>query len=277
MRIAITGSKGQLGTSLQLALKDAELLLMDLPECDLTDLEVATATIGRFQPEMVIHCAALTNVDGCERDPEAAYRVNVLGTRNMAVAAQQAGSSMVYISTDYVFDGAKDEPYWEYDDANPLSVYGRTKWVGEGLVRSLVPRYYIVRIAWLYAQGFRNFVETVLRLAQERGRLTMVTDEVGSPTYAPDVAQAIARLIRLPAYGTYHLPNSGACSRYEWAREILRQAGQTDVEVIPSENYPRLARVPKRAELRNFCAAEMGIIMRPWQQALEDYFLGRTK
>jgi len=276
MRIAITGSKGQLGTSLQQALRAEELLLIDLPECDLTNLAAAITVIGHFRPEVVIHCAAMTNVDGCERDPEAAYRVNVLGTRNVAVAAQQSSSSMVYISTDYVFDGIKSEPYWEYDDPRPLSIYGRTKWIGEELTHSLVSRYYIVRIAWLYARGFRNFVETILRLAQERGRITMVTDEVGSPTYAPDAARAIAQLIRLPAYGIYHLPNSGTCSRYEWAKEILRLAGRSDVELAPSENYQRPARVPKHAELRNFCAAELGIVMRSWQQALEDYFVERA-
>lgn len=274
MRIAITGSKGQLGSSLQRALVSEDLLLIDLPDYDLTDLRVATKTIGDFRPDVVIHCAAMTNVDGCERDPEAAYRVNVLGTRNVAVAAQQSGAAMVYISTDYIFDGTKGEPYWEYDDPRPLSVYGRTKWIGEELTRSLVGRHYVVRVAWLYARGpHNNFVKTVLRLAQERGRITMVTDEVGSPTYAPDVAQAIAQLIRLPAYGIYHLPNAGTCSRYEWAKEILNLAGRNDVELIPSENYQRLARVPKYVELRNFCAAELGIVMRNWRQALADYFL----
>lgn len=272
MRMVITGSKGQLGSALQGVLSCDDLLLLDLPDYDLTDLGLAMQTIGDFRPEVVIHCAAMTNVDGCELDPEAAYRVNVLGTRNVAVAAQQSGAAMVYISTDYVFDGAKGEPYWEYDDPNPLSVYGRTKWIGEELTRSLVSRHYIVRVAWLYARGFRNFVETVLRLAREKGRMTMVTDEVGSPTYAPDVAQAIARLIRVPAYGVYHLPNAGSCSRYEWAREILRLAGWDSVELLPGENYQRPARVPKRVELRNFCAAELGIVMRPWQQALKDYF-----
>ncbi len=274
MRIVITGSKGQLGSSLQQVLGTEELLLMDLPEYDLTDLKAATEAIRVFCPDVVIHCAAMTNVDGCERDPETAYRVNVLGTRNVAVAAQQSGAAMVYISTDYVFDGMKGEPYWEYDDPRPLSVYGRTKWIGEELTRSLVCRHYVVRVAWLYARGaYNNFVKTVLRLSQERGRITMVTDEIGSPTYAPDVARAISQLIRLPAYGIYHLPNSGTCSRYEWAKEILHLAGRNDVELVPSTNYQRPARVPKHVELRNFCAAELGIVMRDWRQALEDYFL----
>ncbi len=272
MRIAITGSKGQLGSALQRVLVADELLLLDLPEHDLTDLAATLGAIAAFQPEVIIHTAALTDVDGCERNPELAYRVNVLGTRNVAVAAQQCGASLVYISTDYVFDGTKGAPYWEYDDPHPLSVYGRTKWLGEQVTRDLAQRFYIVRVAWLYGAGPRNFVRTVLRLAQERRRLQMVTDELGSPTYALDVAHALNRLIRQPAYGIYHLPNAGVASRYEWAQEILRLAGLREVELIPSTNYVRAAQVPKQAELRNFCAAELGIIMRPWREALQAYF-----
>lgn len=272
MRIAVTGSKGQLGSALQRVLVGEDLLLMHLPECDLTDLQATIAKLTAFEPQVIIHTAALTDVDRCERDPETAYRVNVLGSRNVAVAALESGSAMVYISTDYVFDGDKGEPYWEYDEPNPLSVYARTKWIGEKLVRRLLSRYYIVRIAWLYGQGPRNFVNTVLRLASERDSIAMVTDEVGSPTYALDVAGALSRLIRCPAYGTYHLPNSGTCSRYEWAEEILRLAGRTNVALIPRQDYQRAARVPKNVSLRNFCAAELGITMRPWQEALRDHF-----
>jgi len=271
MRIAVTGSKGQLGTALQAELLGHDLQLIDLPEHDITQLGAVRDLVCSFGPEVLIHAAALTDVEGCERDPEAAYRLNVLGTRNVAVAAQECVAALVYISTDYVFDGRKSEPYWEYDDCSPVSVYSRTKWIGERLVQQLCPRSYVVRVAWLYGQGPRNFVRTVLRLADERGRLQMVTDEVGSPTYATDVAAALARLIREPAYGIYHLPNSGVCSRYEWAHEILARTGRTRVELTPSQNYQRLARVPARAELRNFCGAEIGISMRPWREALQAY------
>ena len=275
MRIAITGSKGQLGSVLQRVLSNETLLCIDLPEYDITDLKAITASIAQFQPDCVIHTAAMTDVDGCEREPEKAYRINVLGTRNVAVAAQQSGAALVYISTDYVFDGTKTEPYWEYDPTNPLSVYARTKWIGEETVRHLLGQYYIVRIAWLYGTGPRNFVGTVLRLATERDSIRMVTDEVGSPTYALDVAQAIGRLVQQPAYGTYHLPNSGTFSRYDWAKEILSLAGRTDVELIPTENYQRAARVPKHVALRNFCGSEVGITMRPWQEALRACFSDR--
>jgi dTDP-4-dehydrorhamnose reductase len=272
MRIAITGSNGQLGRALQQRLTDDVLMPIDLPAYDITDLAAITASVREFRPDTIIHTAAITDVDGCERNPELAYRVNVLGTRNMAVAAQQAGASMVYIGTDYVYDGTQETPYWEYDTPNPLSVYARTKWLGEEQLRHLLPRHYIARVAWLYGDGPRNFVRTVLRLADERDSLSMVTDEWGSPTFADDVAAALQRLIALPAYGTYQLPNSGVCSRYDWAAEILRLAGRTaDLELIPSQNYPRLARVPRHVEMRNFNGAEIGIVMRPWQEALQDY------
>ena len=191
MRIAITGSRGQLGTALARVYAHETLLPIDLPEHDITDLDAITAALRAFAPDLIIHAAAMTNVDACETDPDLAYRVNTLGTRNVAVAALQTGAPMVYVSTDYVFAGDRTEPYWEFDEVRPLSVYGHSKWAGEQIVRQLLSPHYIVRTAWLYGDGPRNFVETVLRLARERGALTMVTDEVGSPTYAPDLAGAI--------------------------------------------------------------------------------------
>jgi len=271
MRIAITGSDGQLGTTLQEVFAAEPLLPLDLPCYDITDLRALLDSLERFGPDVIIHAAAMTDVDGCERDPQAAYRANVLGTRNVAVAAQRAACPLVYISTDYVFDGSREEPYWEYDAPNPLSVYAHTKWMGEQVIRDLCAQHYVVRIAWLYGPGRRNFVKTVLRLAAEGRTLRMVTDEVGSPTYALDVARALAQLVRLPAYGIYHLPNAGVCSRYEWAAEILRQMGREDVELVPTQDYPRAARVPKHVSLRNSMGAAIGIIMRPWREALADY------
>jgi len=275
MRIAIIGSRGQLGSALGQVLGHEQLLLIDLPEHDITNLQAITKTLAQFEPAVIIHTAALTDVDGCERNPEMAYRVNVLGTRNVAVAAQQSDCALVYISTDYVFGGDKETPYWEYDQPNPLSIYAQTKCAGEEVVRHLLCKYYVVRTAWLYGTGHRNFVETVLRLADERHRIHMVTDEVGSPTYALDLAQALALLIRQPAYGIYHLTNAGTCSRYEWAQEILRLAGRTDPELIPGQNYQRAARVPKRVALHNLFGAELGIVMRPWREALQDYIDAR--
>lgn len=271
MRIAITGSKGQLGTALQQRLVGEALLPLDLPEWNVADAAQVSSALEAFAPEVVIHTAALTNVDQCEVEPDAAYRVNALGTQNVALACQRLGAAMVYISTDYVFDGTKDAPYLEYDPPSPLSVYARSKVAGEWYTQALLSRFYIVRPAWLYARGGHGFLQTVLRLARERGSLSMVTDEVGSPTYAPDLADAIARLIPSRMYGIYHFTNSGVCSRYEWACAILRLSGLDHIPVTPSQGYVRKARVPRRVELRNFCGAtQLGIVLRPWQEALVD-------
>lgn len=277
MRIAVVGSKGQLGTALQARLADETLLPLDLPELDITDAAQVRETLEGFAPDVVIHVAALTNVDQCETEPDQAYRVNAVGTQNVALACQRCGATMVYTSSDYVFDGSKGAPYLEYDQPSPLSVYGRTKLAGEWATQTLLRRFYIVRPAWVYAPGRRNFVETVLRLARERGALTMVTDEAGSPTYAPDLVDAIARLLPSELYGIYHFTNGGVCSRYEWACEILRLAGLGHIAVTPSQNYVRPAPVPKRVELRNLCGAtQLGITLRPWQEALADCLKARS-
>ncbi len=272
MRLAITGAWGQLGRSLQEALNGHDLFLIDLPEHDITDTGIISA-IADFEPDMVVHAAAMTDVDGCELHPDAAYKVNALGTRNAALACQRCDSPMLYISTDYVFDGEREEPYLEFDDPNPISVYGRSKLAGELFVRSLLNCFYIVRTAWLYSQGSNNFVSRILELAEEREELSVVTTEVGSPTYAPDLAEAIVRLIDHPLYGIYHLINEGSCSRYELAHKILELAGKSDFPLYPAETYNRPAKVPAHAVLRNFCAAaELGITLRPWEEALRAYF-----
>lgn len=275
MKVAITGSAGQLGLALQARLTSHELLLMDLPQYDIGDHRQTRDSITGFRPEVVIHAAAYTNVDGCESDPALAYRVNALGTQNVAVACQECGAAMVYVSTDYVFDGLKDEPYWEWDSPNPQSTYARSKLAGEAITRTLLQRFYIVRTAWLYSRQGKNFVKTVLRMAGEREHLQFVTDEVGSPTYAPDLAEAIVKLIPSGLYGIYHFTNSGVCSRFEWARAILELAGLDSSRISPTQGFARAARVPARSELRNFCGAtQLGIVLRPWRAALEDYFGG---
>ncbi|MHB9034298.1 MAG: dTDP-4-dehydrorhamnose reductase [Anaerolineae bacterium] len=271
MRIAVTGSQGQLGRALQEQNPEHELLLIDLPENDITDLLATRVLLQEFKPDTIIHAAAMTDVEGCEKNPDLAYRVNAIGTRSIASSALELGIPVVYISTDYVFDGTLTRPYWEYDLPNPQSIYAQTKWMGEQIIRQHIARHYIVRIAWLYGAGPRNFVRTVLRLARERGEMTMVTDEQGSPTYANDVADALYGLVKTRAYGTHHLPNLGICSRYDWACKILELAGISGVQVHPGTNYQRTARVPKTVELRNSMSAAVGITMRSWQEALGDY------
>jgi dTDP-4-dehydrorhamnose reductase len=269
MRIAITGAAGQLGQALQAALNgDHDLVPLTHGELELGDpgcIERIVATGA----DLVIHPAAWTNVDGCARDPERAYRINGLGTRYVALACRRLGARLVYVSTNEVFDGEASAPYLEYDPAHPINQYGRSKWVGEQAVRELVDRHYIARVAWLFG-GERNFVRTVLRLAGERDTLRIVDDEIGSPTYTPDAAGAIAQLIGTECYGSYHIVNEGACSRFELAAETLRAAGKQDVRLEPMRlaEYARDSRVPRATPLVNIAAADLGISLPPWQEAL---------
>jgi dTDP-4-dehydrorhamnose reductase len=274
MRIIITGHKGQLGRALQEVLGGEELRGLDLPECDLADPGRAREAVAEFRPEVVIHTAAMTNVDACERAPEAAYRANVLATQNVALACARAGAAMVHVSTNDVFDGTLGRPYCEWDPPSPKSVYARSKAAAELTVRSLLRQFYIARTAWLYAPGRNNFVAKILAAADRPGALRVVTDEVSSPTYAPHLAQAIARLIQTEQFGFYHLVNSGCCSRYDWAREILRLAGRDEVALQPitTAEWPRPAPPPLYTPLTNLAAAALGITLPPWQAGLQAYF-----
>lgn len=279
MRVLITGGQGQLGRDLQQALAEHEVRSTDLPELDVTEPSPLLDAVDSFQPEVVIHAAAFTDTARCETEPDLAYAVNVLGARNVAVACGQAGAAMLYISTNEVFDGAQREPYLEFDQPNPLNTYARSKLAGERCVQTLLPRHYIVRTAWLYGLGGSHFPAKILAAAGERGELSVVTDEIATPTWTHDLAEAIARLIRQPLYGVYHFTNSGACSRFEWAREVLRLAGREDVTLRPvtTAEYRTTGgagpRKPPYSVLRNFAGAVgLGIELRPWQEALEDYF-----
>lgn len=277
MRILITGANGQLGIALQRALGDHDLTLIDLPEVDITDREALAAVFAAAGPELVVHCAAYTDVDGCARNPELAYRVNATGTQNVALACQSAGAALVHISTNEVFAGDEPGGYEEWMPLAPRNPYGRSKAAAEAHVRALLGRAYIVRTAWLYAPGGRNFIHAILRRARETGTVRVVTDEVGNPTYAPDLAAAIAQLIATGQYGTYHFVNSGACSRWAFANEILRQAGVAATNVpILSSAYPRASTPPPFAALHNRAGAALGITLRPWPEALADYLRDST-
>jgi dTDP-4-dehydrorhamnose reductase len=273
MRIYITGAKGQLGRALMRRFTYHDLLGVDLPEVDLTDLSAARSSVAAFKPEVVIHAAAYTDVDGAARNPDLAYRVNALGTRNVAVASEAIGAALLAISTNEVFDGSKNEPYLEFDPANPINPYAKSKLAAEVFVRDLTARFYIVRTAWLYAAGGNNFVRKIITRAEDDGRPQVVTDEVSSPTYADDLITAIEQLIATGAYGIYHFTNEGACSRYEFAQKILELSGRAHIPIEPIllGDYPRPSTPPPYAPLRNFCGAQIGITLRPWQDALADY------
>jgi len=274
MRIVLTGCKGQLGTALQKVLAHEEFLGLDLPEYDITDPGSIIDTVVGFKPDVVIHAAALTDVDGCERNPELAFRVNALGTHNIALACERGNAAMIHVSTNDVFDGTLGRPYYEWDTPSPQSVYARSKAAAEFYVRTFLQRFYIVRTAWLYARGGNNFVTKIIAAADKHGALRVVADEVSAPTYAPDLAQAIAQLVHTAHYGIYHFTNSGFCSRYDWACKILEISGrgQAAVEAITSDEWTRAAPPPLYAPLVNFSGAALGITLRPWEEALKDYF-----
>jgi dTDP-4-dehydrorhamnose reductase len=271
MRIAITGATGQLGRALCAALGPRhEVIPLGRADVDLERPD-AVERLAATGAELIVHPAAYTNVDGCARDPALAYRVNALGTKYAALACRRLGAPLVYISTNEVFDGAGARPYLEYDPAAPINPYGWSKWCGEQAVREALDRFYIARVAWLFG-GERNFVRTVLRLAGEREELAMVADEIGSPTYAPDAAAAVARLIETDHYGTYHLVNAGHCSRYDFAAAALRFAGRdTRLRPIRLVDFKRESTVPRYTPLENAAAAALGIALRPWHEALEEY------
>lgn len=273
MRILLTGHKGQLGRTLLPLLSAHDILGIDLPEHDITDRAALLVLARDFRPDLILHAAALTNVDGCARDPALAYRANGMGTQNVALAAVEVGAEMLYVSTNEVFDGRAAEPYHEWAATHPINAYGRSKLAGEWYTQHLLWRFYIVRTAWLYAAGGRNFPHRIIELADERGSLNVVTDEIGSPTYVVDMARALVALLETHAYGIYHLVNEGSASRYEFAHEILRLSGRAHIPLAPitSADFQRASTPPLYAPLANNAAAALGIRLRPWQAALAEF------
>lgn len=272
MRVVITGAKGQLGRQLTAVFSAHTVFELDLPDEDITSPAIS-ARIAEFRPELVVHTAAYTDVDGCERDPDLAFQVNAIGSLHVALGAQRADAVMLYISTNEVFDGIRRDRYREWDSVNPTSVYARSKAAGEQIVRDLLQRFYIVRIAWLFGPGGANFVTKILARAEKHGALRVAADEYGNPTYAPDLAAAIFQLTASDQYGIYHVTNKGFCSRYEFAREIIRLAGKPDLPITPilSAEWPRPSTPPLHAVLANTAGSAVGVSLRSWQAALAEY------
>jgi len=230
------------------------------------------------KPDAVIHCAAYTNVDGAEADADGAFKVNVIGSQNIAAGCLETGARLVYVSTDYVFDGAGSTQYREFDAVNPQTVYGRTKWQGEEIVRQILGRHYIIRTAWLYGEG-NNFVRTMLRLAETQSSLRVVADQIGTPTSTVDLAWSVFRMLASDAYGTYHATCQGQCSWYEFAREIFLQTGKA-VEVVPvtTAEFIRPAKRPAYSVLDNYMLRmSVGDPTRHWQEALHEYLNALVK
>jgi len=278
-RVLVTGARGLLGTPTTAMFRQdegVEVLAVDLPELDITDESSVARQFKAFNPDLVINCAAYTQVDGCEQNEALARRVNGLGAGIVAVAAAVCGARMIHISTDYVFEGDAKSPYTE--DQPPgrlgkLSAYGRSKLIGEQLVQLCHSESLIVRTAWLYGPDGPGFPAAILRKAREEGRLRVVNDQTGSPTYAPDLAAALYKLARLSVSGIVHVTNSGQCTWYEFAREIVRLTGlDVPVEPVTTAEFPRLAKRPAYSVLANRRFDEaVGSPLRHWREAAAEY------
>jgi len=274
MKVLIIGAGGMLGHDLVDVLgKENEISTPNTQTLDITDIHQTIEKIKTFKPHVVIHAAAYTDVNGSQSNEDLAYKLNALGTRNVAVSCNEADCAMVYISTDYVFDGKKGSPYFEYDQPNPLNVYGKTKYLGEVFVHETLNKFYIVRTSWLYGLHGTNFPKTMLKLAKTNDNLSVVNDQIGSPTYTLDLAKAVSELIKTPKYGVYHITNSDSCSWYEFAREIFHNAGvNIKLEPISSDEYPQPAERPKYSVLKNYNWKMEGFNeIRSYKDALKDY------
>ncbi|CDA69881.1 dTDP-4-dehydrorhamnose reductase [Clostridium sp. CAG:510] len=275
MKVLVTGVKGQLGYDVmaELAKRNIEAIGVDIDEMDITDKISVEKVIGEAAPDVVVHCAAYTAVDAAEDNEALCRRVNADGTRNIAEVCKKLDCKMVYISTDYVFDGQGTRPWEPDDERHPLNVYGQTKYEGELAVQENLSKYFIVRIAWVFGKNGKNFVKTMLKLAETHDKLTVVNDQFGSPTYTYDLARLLVDMIQTDKYGIYHATNEGICTWYEFACEIFRQAGvKIEVTPVPASEYPAKAKRPENSRLDKSKLTENGFERLPsWQDALGRY------
>ena len=273
MRTIITGASGQLGQALQKILDKYSFDVLDTPRWDVEEHSIVQK-LTSLRPELIIHAAAMTNVDACAKDPDKAFSVNAFGTQNVAHACLRVNAQMVYISTNEVFDGRAGQPYNEDDKPGPINPYGSSKRTGEQMATHyLKTGLYIVRTAWLYGGGHK-FPEKIIETADKHGQLKVVTDEISNPTYTLDLAEAIAQLVRTHEHGIYHFTNDGYCSRFDFAKEILRLSGREHIPIQPITltEYSRPSVVPPFTALANTKGVELGIELRPWQEALQAHF-----
>jgi dTDP-4-dehydrorhamnose reductase len=273
MKILITGAYGMLGSDLREVLKNQELIVTGSKDLDITDEEKVVEFVCENSPELVINAAAYTAVDDCETHYDDAYAVNAIGPKNLAIGCNKLDIPLVHISTDYVFDGTKRTPLIEADKLGPQSAYGKTKLAGEEFIQENTDKYFILRTAWLYGLHGNNFVKTMLDLAENHDEITVVDDQVGSPTYSFDLAVAITNLLFSDKYGIYHVTNEGECSWYEFAKLIF-ELSNIDVKVVPvtTEEFPRPAPRPHYSVLNNKKWNSSGFVpMRTYQEALSEY------
>ena len=275
MRVLVTGVKGQLGYDVVNECKKQGIdpVGVDIEEMDITDEAAVRKVITESNVEAVIHCAAYTAVDAAEDNVDLCRKVNAGGTENIAKVCKELNLKMMYISTDYVFDGQGERPWQPDDERHPLNVYGQTKCEGEYAVEKYLDKYFIVRIAWVFGVNGKNFIKTMLRLGKERGAVSVVNDQIGSPTYTFDLAVLLVDMIQTEKYGRYHATNEGLCSWYEFACEIFQQAGM-DVKVTPvsSDQFPAKAKRPSNSRMSKDKLEENGFNRLPtWQDALSRY------
>lgn len=274
-KIIVTGCNGQLGRAINnLYGRNAEIELVntDVAELDITNLEDTLAFVQEVRPYAIINCAAHTAVDACETDVDNAYRINALGPRNLSIAATKTGAKLVQVSTDYVFSGDAHSPYTEFDTPNPQGIYGKTKLEGENFVKAFADKYFIIRTAWLYGEG-KNFVKTMLRLAETNDTVRVVMDQVGSPTSTVELAKMIDALIWTENYGVFHGTCEGVCSWADFAEEIFRLAGKkVKVERITSDEFKAAAKRPAYSVLDNYMLRlTCGYVAGDWKEAIAEY------
>lgn len=277
MKVLVTGAKGMLGQDLcPIFEKDGyEVIPTDYDTLDITDENAVNKTVDEIKPDIIVHCAAYTNVDKAEGDYEGAYKLNVAGAKNVAAAAAHNNAIMVYISTDYVFDGEKNSPYLPSDKPNPINAYGKTKYLGEVEVQKYCKKFYIARTAWLYGIKGKNFVETMISLSSKMPSLKVVDDQTGSPTWTYELINGILKLLKNEPFGIYHVSGTGETSWYGFAKEIFEKENiKTDLAPCTTEEFPRDAKRPKYSYMKN----ENGLVLtRDWKLALADYLKQRKE
>ena len=276
MKVLVTGVNGQLGYELVKELNNkgyTDILAVDKDEMDITNKDMVNKVIKNYYPDVIFHCAAWTAVDKAEDEKEACYNVNVNGTKYISEAAKEIDAKLIYISTDYVFDGTKEGLYEIDDEVNPKSVYGMTKYQGEELVRQNNLKHFIVRISWVFGVNGNNFIKTMLKLAETRNELTVVADQFGSPTYTVDLAKLLVEMSETEKYGTYHANNEGYCNWAEFAEYIFKVNNkEVNVKHITSEEYPQKAYRPRNSKLSKQSLDDNGFNRLPsWENAVERY------
>ena len=275
--VLVTGAEGQLGSDLVRLLKLSGYIVFGMGkyELDITNEEMVNKVVSLLKPEIIIHCAAYTQVDKAESEQDIAFLINGIGTRNIAIAAENNHSKLIYISTDYVFDGCSTTPYHEFSPVSPINIYGNSKLAGEMMVRDFHSKFFIIRTSWVFGTNGNNFVKTMLKLSKEKEQLLVVNDQFGCPTYTGDLSKCIIQLMETNKYGIYHVSNSGSCSWFEFAKEIFRQTNNSiKLEPCRTDQFPRPAKRPSYSVMDNMGLRINNFDPMPhWKNALKRFLI----